>query len=106
MKKNIKHGLLWRISWSGFAIIVAVLSLVEFLNNKNYIYLMFSIAWSLLAISYFLNPMVLNWNTKISEIKYASAMYAIGSPTIVGLCSLGGSALLLIALFLKFSNLV
>jgi hypothetical protein len=103
---KIKNGLLWRISWSSFAIIVAVLSLVEFLNNKNYIDLMFSIAWFLLAISYFLNPMVLNWNTKLSEVKYASFTYAIGLPTIVGFCSLVGSALLLVAVFLKFSNMV
>ena len=103
---KIKNGLLWRISWSGFAILVAVLSLVEFLNNKNYTHLMFSIAWSLLAISYFLNPMVIDWNTKLSEVKYASATYAIGSPTIVGLCSMVGSALLLVAVFLKFSNMV
>jgi hypothetical protein len=103
---KIKSGLLWRISLSGFAIFIAIFSLVEFFNNRNYINLIFSIAWSLLAISYFLKPPVFNWNTKLSEVKYASAPYAIGSPTIKYLCSLVGSALLLVAVFLKFSNAI
>jgi hypothetical protein len=103
---KIKNGLLWRISLSGFAIIVAVLSLVEFLNNKNYINLIFSMAWSLLAISYFLKPPVFNWNNKLPEVKYVSAPYVIGAPAIAISCSMVGSALLLAAVFLKFSNTI
>ncbi len=103
---KIKNGLLWRISWSGFSIILAVLSLAEFINNKNYIHLMFSLAWSLLAISYFLNPIVLNWNTKLSEVKYASAGYAIGPLIIVGPCFLVAGVLMLVAGCLNVSNML
>ncbi len=103
---KVKNGLLWRVCLSGFAITVSVLSLVEFFNNRNYIDLIFFIAWSLLAISYFLKPIVLNWNTKLSEVKYTSASYALGSPIVVSFCSLVGGALLLVAVFLRFSNAI
>lgn len=101
---NIKDGLRWRVIWSGVAIIVAGSYGVQFFNNKNNADLILAVGWSLLTISFFMNPMVLNWKSTLSDVKRSVGGYLVGSPTVVGLCTVFGSALMLVGTCLKLSN--
>ncbi len=101
---RIKNGLFFRVIWAGFGIALAINSINKFSSSTNYGDLILGFAWLLMAAAWFMQPVILKANVKLSELFKAQSSYAIGSPLVMLLFSLGGVALMIVALALKLVN--
>ncbi len=103
---SIKNGFFLRVLSSGLGIAFAINSLNKFSSSSNYGDLILGLAWLLMAAAWFMQPVSLKANLKISEILKAQSAYAIGSPLVILFFSLGGAVLIMIALALKLVNAI
>ncbi len=92
--------------WASLGIALAINCIHKFTSNMNYGELVLGLAWLLMAAAWFMQPVILKANLKLSEMFKAQSSYAIGSPLATIVCSIGGVTLMIIGFALKLVSAI
>jgi len=98
---NVKSGLIWRVIWACFGVFLAENSLITFNATESYSSLISVVGWLFMATAWFMQPLVVTANLKLSEVKQSQAPYAIGPYWARVFFPSAGIALIVLGLILK-----
>ena len=92
--------------WASLGIALAINCIHKFKIKVNYSELVLCLDWLLMAAAWFMQPVILKANLKLSEMFKAQSSYAIGSPLATIVCSIGGVTLMIIGFALKLVSAI
>ena len=98
---NVRSGIFWRIIWACAGIALAANSIVTFNGTESYSALILAVGWLFMAVTWFMQPVILTANLKLSEVKAAQAPYVIGSPWARVFFSFAGMVLVILGFTLR-----